>query len=46
MEVLVLADRLGYRVREAGVLWRDDRDSRVRVVRDGLRMLWAVFRIA
>jgi dolichyl-phosphate beta-glucosyltransferase len=45
VEVLALADRLGYRITEAGVTWRDDRDTRVRPIRDGLRMLLAVFTI-
>ncbi len=39
VEVLYRARRLGYAIAEVGVLWRDNRDSRVRTVRDGVRML-------
>ena len=41
-EVLALADKLGYRVAEVGVTWRDDRDSRVVPIRDGIAMLMSV----
>jgi len=37
LEILALAARLGYRVTEIGVEWRDDRRSRVRPLRDGVR---------
>ena len=37
LEILALAARLGYRVSEIGVAWRDDRRSRVRPLRDGVR---------
>ncbi|MFO0838550.1 MAG: dolichyl-phosphate beta-glucosyltransferase [Phycisphaerae bacterium] len=36
-EVLALAARRGYRIAEVGVTWRDDRDSRVRPLRDAPR---------
>lgn len=39
VELLWLARRLGYRVREVGVVWRNDAASHVRLWRDGLRML-------
>jgi dolichyl-phosphate beta-glucosyltransferase len=39
VEVLFLAERLGYRVREVPVRWRHVPASRVRVVRDSLGML-------
>ncbi len=45
VELLWLAGQHGYRVREVAVEWRDDRQSRVRVVRDGVRMLFDVLRI-
>jgi dolichyl-phosphate beta-glucosyltransferase len=35
-EVLAIAERLGYRIREVGVEWHNDSDSRVRPVRDAL----------
>jgi dolichyl-phosphate beta-glucosyltransferase len=31
-EILGIADKLGYRIREVGVRWRDDRESRVRLL--------------
>ena len=45
VEVLAIADRLGYRITEAGVTWRDDRDSRVRPWRDGIGMLLRIVAI-
>ena len=44
-EILAIARRLGLRIREVGVLWCDNRDSRVRPIRDSWRMLVAIFRI-
>ena len=35
-EVLGLADRLGYRIKEVGVVWRNDPDSRVNPLREAL----------
>jgi hypothetical protein len=32
VEVLYLATRAGYRIKEVGVRWRDDGDSRLRLV--------------
>jgi dolichyl-phosphate beta-glucosyltransferase len=46
VEALAIAQALGYRIKEVGVTWRDDRDSRVRPVRDGLNVFWQVLRIA
>jgi glycosyltransferase involved in cell wall biosynthesis len=37
IEILWLAERLGYRVREVGILWRDDGDSRLDLVRGNIR---------
>jgi dolichyl-phosphate beta-glucosyltransferase len=45
VEALALARRLGYGVAEVPVAWRDAPDSRVRPVRDGLRMFWEVLAI-
>jgi len=39
VELIWLAQRLGYRVIEVGVEWRNDPASRVHVLRDGLHML-------
>lgn len=46
LEILALARRLGYRVTEIGVSWRDDRRSRVSPLRDFLKILrdWAAIR--
>lgn len=38
-EVLGLAERLGYRIKELGITWQAHPDSRVRPLRDGLRAL-------
>jgi len=45
VEVVFVARRLGYRVAEVGVRWLDSGQSRVRPVRDSLRMLRDLFRI-
>jgi dolichyl-phosphate beta-glucosyltransferase len=45
VELVWLAVRRGHRVEEVGVEWRDEAGSRVRVVRDGLRMLVDVARL-
>jgi len=45
VELVLLAQRRGYRVIEVGVEWRNDPGSRVRLVRDGVRMLVDVARI-
>jgi dolichyl-phosphate beta-glucosyltransferase len=44
-EVLWLARRLGYRVTEVPIVWRDDRRSSVRLVRDSGGMLLDLARI-
>ena len=44
-EVLALARRLGYRVKEVGVVWCEDPDSRLRPVRDSVGMLISLVRI-
>lgn len=44
-ELLFLADRLGYRVFEVPVSWRAASESKVRVVRDSINMLWDLFAI-
>ena len=47
VEVLLEARRLGYKVVEMPVMWIEDPQSRVHVVRDGLRMakdLWSLAR--
>jgi glycosyltransferase involved in cell wall biosynthesis len=44
-EVLFLAEKRGLRIAEVGVLWSHDADTRVRVFRDGLRMLLELARM-
>lgn len=43
-EALWLAQRRGYRIREIGVRWRHDPDTRVKVLSDGLFMVLSSFR--
>jgi dolichyl-phosphate beta-glucosyltransferase len=45
VEVLWLARQLGYRIVEVPIVWRDDRRSHVRLVRDGGGMLLDLLRI-
>lgn len=45
VEILALAQRLGYRIREVPVLWRDDGDSRLQLVSGNLRNMRDVFKI-
>jgi dolichyl-phosphate beta-glucosyltransferase len=42
-EVLGLADRLGYRIKEVGVVWRNDPDTRVNTPFEVLRSLPTLF---
>lgn len=44
-EILAMARREGFRIKEVGVLWCDDPDSRIRPWRDGVAMLLALWRI-
>ena len=44
-EILGIADRLGYRIREVGILWRSDPDSRVDVADELLTALPALLAI-
>jgi dolichyl-phosphate beta-glucosyltransferase len=45
VEVLWLAERLGYRIRQVGVRWRDDGDSRLQLVAGNWRNLVDLVRI-
>ena len=45
LEALVLADRMGFKIVEVGVVWSNNDSSRVRVMRDGSRMLLDMVRI-
>lgn len=44
-EVLALAEKLGYRIKEIGVTWHDHTDSRVRPVRDLFRAVRSLIQI-
>jgi hypothetical protein len=46
VELLALADRIGYSVKEVPVHWRAVRGSHVRIVVDSAHMTWQVTRIA
>ena len=45
VEILVLASRLGYRIQEVPVRWRDDGDSRLNLVAGNLRNARDILRI-
>ncbi|MCD6303418.1 MAG: glycosyltransferase, partial [Planctomycetes bacterium] len=45
VEVLLLARRMGLAIREVGVLWRNDPDSRVRPLRDAFGMVGGLLEI-
>ena len=45
VEVLLLAERLGFRIADLPVEWRNSPDSRVRLVRDSLAMLRDLVRV-
>ncbi len=45
VEILFLAERLGYPVREVALRWRDQPGSKVRVLRDAVRMMWELLKV-
>jgi dolichyl-phosphate beta-glucosyltransferase len=45
VEILYLARRRGYRVKEVPVMWREGRESRIRFFRDSLAMAGDLLRI-
>jgi dolichyl-phosphate beta-glucosyltransferase len=45
VEILWLADQLGYKVKEVGIRWMDDGDSRLNLVSGNLRNVADLFRI-
>jgi dolichyl-phosphate beta-glucosyltransferase len=45
VEILVLARRLGYRIQQVPIRWRDDGDSRLALVSGNLRNVVDIFRI-
>jgi dolichyl-phosphate beta-glucosyltransferase len=45
VEILGLAEQLGYRIKEVGVRWRDDADSRLQLLAGNWRNMIDLFRI-
>ena len=45
VEILLLARELGFKVEEVGVEWHDRPGSKVRLLRDGWRMLWELLEL-
>ncbi|MCC6178219.1 MAG: glycosyltransferase family 2 protein [Chloroflexi bacterium] len=45
VEILYIAERLGYSVKECGIQWRDDRDSRLNLVRGNIQNIVELLRI-
>ena len=45
VEILVLAERLGYRIQQVPIRWRDDGDSRLALLGGNLRNVIDIFRI-
>lgn len=45
LEVLAIAHRMGFTIAECGVVWNDDRRSRIRVLRDVVRISRELFAI-
>ena len=44
-EIIYLAQKLGYRIRELPVTWVNSKDSKVNIVKDSIRMFVDLFRI-
>lgn len=44
-EILFLAERMGFQVKEVGVRWENSPQSKVRIVNDSIQMLMDLFRI-
>jgi dolichyl-phosphate beta-glucosyltransferase len=45
VEVLLLARKLGFHIADLPVEWRNSPESKVRIIRDSLQMLWDTLRI-
>src|SRR5262249_8819514 len=45
VEILCLAEQLGFSVKEIGIRWRDDGDSRLQLVRGNVQNMLDLFRI-
>ncbi|MSR76848.1 MAG: glycosyltransferase family 2 protein [Candidatus Omnitrophica bacterium] len=44
-EILYLAQKMGYRIQEEPVLWRNETQSRVKLFSDPIKMFWDLLRI-
>lgn len=44
-EVVYVAERRGWRVKELPISWSDNRDSRIRPLRESWRSFWGMFRV-
>ncbi|NIM89578.1 MAG: glycosyltransferase [Candidatus Aminicenantes bacterium] len=45
VEILFIAKRLGYKIKEVPIVWRDSRPSKVRIPVVPFKMLWELFKI-
>lgn len=45
VEILCIAQKLGYKIKEVPIEWRNDPDSRLKLVRDGTRCIFDLWRI-
>ena len=45
VEIVYLAQKLGFRLLELPVIWRNSSQSRVQVILDPLKMFWDILRI-
>ena len=45
VEILALAQRIGYRIKEVPILWRDDGDSRLQLLSGNIRNVHDIFAI-
>ncbi|HEX9783676.1 MAG TPA: glycosyltransferase [Opitutaceae bacterium] len=45
VEILLLAEQMGFEIRDLPVRWTNSLESKVRLFRDNLRMLWDVLRV-
>lgn len=45
VEILFIAKKLGYSIKEKGVTWVNDKSSKVSLIRDSIRMLYEIIKI-
>ena len=45
VEILFIAKRLGYKIKEVPIVWRDSRPSKVRMPVESFKMLWELIKI-